>query len=1379
MPFRSICNIPNDSLVQMERFFTDVPPEVREFYYSGIGNIMVSPTSYLLKGGDAIGIQVTAIHPAWYYSGLNYDDGYLCLLGRFQHYNSDAGVEASIFVANSKYTTTAYTHAGIVEPSSTGYQMMDDIPVHYYGKSVAQKKPQDPGYNTFLTKQIDEDFIRVTCLSPWEYEIEVLQDLEEEQCFYIPETCAKGLPNTVWGKIGTDSTLPYGASCGLIKIRSEALLDAMAGCNLLTGAQLAAVTMPDKSVFKNSYSNTSGHPAWMLNLRSTTFEGLEQYQVLKSIVDTNVPYYALGYKMGCCTVGTGIFVRNGNIVGALSFGQATNGISYKRRATQSPSSNKAKFTIGEMLDCEDYFKDVARAGSDTEKLPVGSVIPFSASELQFESKKDNPEPYQAPINPSYKYAYIFHNTLLPVAITPTYIPNAATITCYMPRIQNSTSTIVSMIQVRDLNDEVDAYLYPDSSWLMYDDPEILPKIKPYGTMNYVGLENPTNGMHRDIWGFAIKSHMDERPVTDGYGHYLYTIYSGSAEIKWHNPTMNPTTGSDANSGNYTNNVMISGIVMAFVGSFKAGTPKGKYLYKPFETVQTSAGCLVSIDPEYKVSPSIAKLKPETTMVPYLGQNIITAETANIDWETSSVNSEDNVYKFWQVIKYVGYNREITTKIKTTKYMTIDVDETAMIGYPVADRPMLIDIDDWSGDKACDIGDIAMTGPFIDKETQTWQVIAASAQMKKLYRIDVEVSEEGNYVTKFLRVRDSKELFDTPYGNFIEVLGLAYTTDIHYLEKAETEEDKSEYAADVLFLVDDSLEMETMIGELKDNIDDLLLRLDAKDVKQLRIGAAVFDTNQKALTISDEKWATTLDDSSELVKSIATQMTESTDYSTHPWSALNWAIDEYVWGRDILVKEIILITNGEARGDLYVPDVVIGKLQQANINVNVITDKVMYYGNLVKDTNGVEINSGSGDNWGENMVERIGGYISNVVESAYRVIKEEGAIAFYGRTTYEDSARVAGSNLVVGTFRTNMEWDVNKDTICRVRVCDEPPNDYQINEDINWPRGIAVMYPYIYILGYTWSTTPSNPKLDPLVSSEMSLSGNGWQMALWKIDITSGINNNTIQLQDVTDMRFTFGIPAKDKDAIRLWKDDMSKLGGVMKYTWGPTDPNKLPVSTELPLKSASLENPAVAGIFSISGQLIAFSNYHEKLVTINPITGCIEELGTSIYPFTYPYNSNTCVSGDVISSVSRFGGRNYYTAHPYFHLCIGDGLIPNKYGSGIDIQDISKGQVLVRQCKVKNNLLRDSLYDIDLLVPDPNKLPGSEMLYVSLTGSDLDKAKRVRITGPVLPGMTSIFYIHIQPGMEEVADSLILYLNSKFGRVTEFFGYRNRMGEVQ
>lgn len=1369
---------PVDVLVQLDSFSTQVSDDVREFYYAGIGSIMVAPSSYKLKSSDIFALNVSDVHPAWYYSGKNYSDDYLNLLGKYRHYTSDEGIDANIHINNIKKSTITSSQAGDLLPTTSDYQMMDNIPVHYFGKHANKKKPTDAGYTTFLTSVIDESFIKVTCLSPWEYEIEVLQDLTEDQWFYLPDSNAKGLPNTMFGKVGSDSTLPAGASCGLLKVRSEAMLDARSGCYLVTGSQYSAVTMPTTTIFKDSYDTRSGHPSWMLNFMDVTLPNLDQYKILEDMVNNNTPYFACGYKMGCCTVGTGIFVRNENEVTALPFGVVSNGLSYKRTEKQNESSPREKYTIGEMLDCgTDFLYSLATCGSSTEKIPDGAVIPFCASEIQYDSKAEAPAPYKAPTYTGYKYAYPVEETLLPASVTPTYIPNASTITCYMPKLHNGSSTIVSMLSANDLNSEVTAYLYPTRDWINVTTGTKTPRelIKPSSSMSYVNNDDPTNGAHRNIFGFNEVHSMSEY-YTGYYSQYHW--YRGSAEVVWNNPSVDPTIGEDAANGNYTNNVMVSGIIMAFMGFFPAGTPKGKYLWKPFKTVETSTGCLVSIDTEYVSAPMKASLLTDSTTAPYIGWNIVTAETAGLKWVTELVTDSDNNYKFWQVLLGMSTSQADSKSICDTRYVTINVDESALIGYPIAERPMLIDIEDWSGDHACDIGDLVVTGPIFDKETQNWEVIAASIKLKKLYRIDVEVSDEGNYVTKFLRVRDSRELFDTPYGQFSEILGLAYTTDIHYLEKPRTVDEMNEYAADVLFLVDDSLEMETMIGVLKENVDDLLLKFDEKGIRHIKVGLAAYDTQQMAIPLpgtNDVYWADDISKASTLLKEIEPQITGSSEYMSHHWTAINWAIDNYIWDKEYRVKQIILVTNADFEGDEMIEGTVQNRLKAEKINLNVITDKTRYFGQIVNETDGLLLDSGSGANWGSKMVEHMGDFVTNAVEYAYRVIAEEGAIVFYGTTEEDVSSSTGGSNLIAGTFRTNMEWDVNKDTICRLRI--NGPNDesYPFNTNINLPKGVAVMYPYVYILGYTWVSSPTNPVLDPAVESagNIRLTGGGWQMSMWKMDITSGLSNNVIQVQDATDMRFTFGIPAKDKDAANMWRNDHRRLGGGMKYTWG-NNPNVLPTSASLPLRSNPNEYPALAGLFCVSGQLVAFSNYHEKLVVINPVTGCIEETGTNIFPFSYPCNLSICSSGDVITTVSKFGGKNFYTAQPFFHICIGDGLIPNKYGTGIDIQDITKGHSLVRRCKIKNNLLRDSLEDVYIIVPEPEKLPGSAMLWVSLTGEDADKAKSIHIPGPILPCETDTFYVHVAPGLQELDASLILYVNSKFSRITVFFGYRNK-----
>lgn len=1200
MPVRPEVIRPVDSLFQLEDFVQlGSAADVREFMYPGIGRIMAAPNSYTLKQGDIIALKIIATHPAWLHSGLHYDDDSVRLTASFRQHRADLGIPANVFVPNSKKAGQARTMAGASAPSSISLLAMDNIPIHYYGEALETKKPGQTGYKTFLSKIIDEDAVEVTCLSPFEYEIEVKSNLSQDQWFYIPVSSAKGMSNTTWGKMGYESTLPPGATAGLIKMRGEVVLDSKSGTYLVTGDQLNAITQSTMTLYRQSGSQGGQQPAaWYKVVETDTLHNLPHYQIIKGMVDDETEWYACGYKTGCTTVGTGIFVRDTNKPCALSYGKAGSGITHKHITSQANGVFKSA-KMGDMLDCGDqYFEQVAKVGFEADYLPDGMVLPFCASELEYISHREGPSgSFRMPSDPQYNYTYMYHNTLLPSSITPTYIPVAIGQHCYSPVLNFNTATRVTILQAYDLEDEVNLVLKADSSWTQVTtnnhtngnaDLYVPKKISMDPTMSYGSRNNPMGGYDRDQFGY----HIGMADYVSGGAQVGYT-WHGTAYINWCNPSMNPTFGLDSNSNTKTQGVILGGMIMAFVGFLPKGTPAGTYLWKPFWSVETAPDCLSVVNSEHMPTSMQAKLKPATTMAPYLGMNILTAEGPSIDWLAEQRQDSDGDYKYWQVMKMVQLNNLQPTQITGTILMTIDQDTVPLVGYPIADKPMMMDLDDWTGDKACDVGDLAMTTPFYDPDIQDWVVVAASAQMQKFYRIRVEVNDVdgvtasdpkeyvGRYVTRFKEVIDSKELFDTPYGRLVDVYGLCHTRDIHYLD-----------------------------GE------------------------------------------------------------------------------------------------------------------------------------------------------------------------------EDDHLVLYGRTEYADSAKVEGSNLVVGTCRTYMEWDLHKDTMSRVRISDVMPEDFQIDDDINWPKGIAVMYPYTYILGFHWEVAPKEPIIDPLVADGIEITGEGWQMALWKVDITSGIINDVIALRDVATFRYTYGIPALNKEANRMYRSDYNTLGAVRKYSFGPDNTNKLPVSTELPKISKSYEFPSLAGICHVSGQLMAFSNYHEKLVLINPLTGAVETLGTNIFPFSYPFNSNVASNGDLVSAISLFGGKHFYTVHPFFHVCIGDGLPPNSYGTGIDVTDAANGTKLLRKCRLKNNLLRDRLSNVELIVPDPADLPGSDMLYLSWTGQDADKVKVLELNNhpsgdtTIDPAGYVTFYLHVEPN-QPIEKTFFLYLNAKFGRTTEFFGYRLRLGEEE
>lgn len=1163
------CKVPNDSMFQMEGFVADLHETCREFLYPGIGKIIAAPTAYYLKDKDILGVEISATHPAWMHSGMNYDDYYIRGICLFRKTSSDLGEPATAFIPNPKRFGQAATLAGGVTPSSSDSQFLPDVPLHFYGKSFEAKKPGQSGPNTFVTRIINEDKLKVTCLSPFEYEIEVLNDLDEDEWFYLPEWSPRGLSNSMWGKAGKESTLPPGAHAGIIKIACEAIFRTNIGQYLVSGEEYAAITAPALKLYeKVQQAAEDSPPLWYAEINSSTLESLPHYKTLKAMVDANKPYYACGYDLGCTTVGSGLFVTE-NTPRTLPFGKTSLGSRYNRQLIQQQGHVVQKQKFKEVLDCGDYTEKLARTlALEADKLPDDIVIPFCASELQLAHNFKAKHNYILPQDSSYNYTYLYHNTILPASITPTYIPDGPGIHCYIPNLGCPKATRVSLLRILDLEEEISLTLNADPSWLNPSAKDRIPhRIYENNEITYTVPSNPSLGYHRDVFGYETYTNFSygSQPKTRSY----------FGQITWTNPEINPTVGKDSTHDSKTNNIMMAGMVTVFLGMFPKGVKKGKYLWKPFKNVQTAPGYLRAINPEFIPTAMVAKIKPDTTVAPFIGTNIISAEVPNIDWAMEKKQDQDQNYTYWQVLKNVWVNRNVVTRIWDSRFLTIDQDTVPLIGYPMSKKPMMMDIDDWAGDAASEVGDIAMTNPFYDKTLKQWIVIAASAQMKKFYRVDVEVDEKGRYVTQFLRVRDSKELFDTPYGRIVEVLGICQTRDIHYFDGTE---------------------------------DDHLV--------------------------------------------------------------------------------------------------------------------------------------------------------------------------IYGRTELDESARVKGSNLIIATCRTYMEWDAHKDSISRVRISDVLPEDFQISDDINWPRSVAVMYPYIYILGFCYSNTPTKPKTDPLVEDAINITGEGWQTCLWKVDITSGIINDVIPLIDVCSLRFTYGIPARHQEAYRLWRSDYNTLGGVMKYAFGVDNFHKLPVSEDLPKKSKGWDLPSIAGICHVSGQLMAFCNYGEKLCLINPITGCLEEMGTNIFPFTYPFNSNVSSNGEMVSAISRFGGKNFYSVHPFFHVCIGDGLPPNKYGAGIDVQDVTQKHKLLRMLKLKNNLLRDRLEKVELSVPDPSELSHSEMLWLSRTGLPDDKVKKLVIEENIPPAGTAIFYLHVEPE-EEIDGSVLLYLNAKFGRVTEFFGYRLRIGEVQ
>lgn len=1507
----------------------------RDLVSGAMGRVIIAPTAYSIKKPGTFGIEIEGVHPAYYYSGLQYSSTGSVLYSRIQHSMTDLGVDGSISVVNPKVQSQKSTLNGSIPTYGANLAAMLDIPLHYYGREVEAKSPADSTKNnTFLTKVINESYLSVTLDSFYEATIDVVATPTEDQWFYIPIGNVKSVDSTMWGKVGGESNLPDGASVGLIKVYGESWLDTSLGGYTVTGEQLEAVQLGSPASFKEvkSYnvlagsatsnsSNTtkppapsaSGYdydggantPSEVSDARGGTFLSIPRIATLNDMIQNQTPWYALGYTTGVCTVGTGLFARNSggsSEVAVYSYGSTKTGLAYKRQYTQDLENPLYQVRMGDLLECsEDYLKSIAKLGYNAKAVSPGTVIPLCASDIQFNTHTSGPAgSYNVPQSDSFRYGQpSFEGDLTPT--TPLYLPLAEQYHCYIPAQAVVPVTRFHMLEVTDMEELVNLSLelspdlltteattddtsFPSISGSTHDDSNVsgnvlavwnvatmLPSyndplpprnIYDHPDLVYVDASNPVGYYYYDRGGFVIQRRGSYRsyalntahptakqvivdelnnlnltnpPAVTTGGHQIFTAENASFEIKytWEATSPNPVVGQQATAALKTLGAGVSGMVMVLAGYIPAGTPVGTYTFKPFSSTQTVDGQLSCKPGEHGPIDVGASGSIQTTVTdaPYIGVNYVYGESPNLYW-AADLQADTN-YSFYRVLLKVYSDPSKVTGKNNAVVTAVNPEHVPLVGYPMADKPVLMQIDDNSGAHLNEIEDLVFTQPFFDEKLQEWVVIGTSAKHGKMYRVRVEMDPAHNYVTHFQTVVDSAELIDTPYGRFVEILGLCHTKDIHYYDE-NSEQTKKATAADILFLVDDSGSMPAAMSELKSNIGNMFNTLYNTGIDDIKVGMACYDTKQQSVLVpaSGKKWASDTTEAQDMANQLAVSfITTSTDRSAWHWSAIQWALSNYTF-RDVKSKYIILVTDATDEGDTTAQNVVKDQLIIQGIKLDVIGTDGTYFDPAVYETDGtfIPMTPEGSKTWGVVMSDSLGSKIVSEIKTAYTLSVTGDHLVILGITKDDDSSIVRASNLVVATCRTSMEWDVNKDTIVRVKIkgpTTTPLTDYvikttatqgaTIDDRIKWPHSVACLFPYIYVLGYIYTeslTTIDVPYADAteLANADAAAitSGNatvriwptgaGWQMCMWKIDITSGVVKEPILLTDASVFRFGYGIPASSVDAKTALYYEWAQLGkfpavyncsrtnmnmtaslssavglfGASIASFGVSGRSIRIASTDtsnLPKKGENWNYPAVTGLCAVAGQLMAFSNYMETPVLINPLTGVIETTGLSIFPFTFPFDGNVAVHGETVATLAKFGGVNYYTTHPFYQLCIGDGVSPNVYGMGIDVHDITTGSTLVRKCFIRNNNLRDRLEDITLSVPSELVLPGSDMLYLSQTGMEADKAKSIRIQSPLHPCEKASFFLHVTPTASYADDNLVLYLNAKFSRVTEYFGY--------
>lgn len=1725
-------SVPSDSLYKIGGLTISSLDGCRDMTSSTSGRVIVAPTAFTVKKNSLFQLEIEAMHPGWYYTGLQYSTESSDLYVKVQQSLSDTGVSGSVNVPNPKTESKKDSLIGDLMPMTADLMAMDNIPIHYYGQPIDSKTPSDSTKNnTFLTKVIDENYVKVTMQSPYEFEIEVVASPTEDQWFYIPVANPKGLSSTVWGKVGSESTLPAGAAAGLIKVYAEALLDSSLGGYTLVGDELDAVkhgthrvidTQVDTETVGEWWSDSSSSDSKLSNWQSLysfeegtqtpefikkaytdTFLNVPVIKTLNGIIQDDRAWYKLGYRNRACTVGTGLFVHNlsssnGTARTAIyPYGNTFMGLSKQRNYSPTLADDgNYSVRMGDMLDCGDFLESVAKMGITTQDVDAGTVLPLCASDLQYKSRKSGASSsYNTPNSVIYRYGQPSFEGGVSVLTTPVYIPRDEGYHCYVPKMSFAESTRFHMLTATNVDEEVfiglkypkdlldtalirrpapdvptasDSwegfyyvyrYGYSDHSkdahqdhinkfWATHNPtayptpgyPANYPDTRPAFSIDvnpdlvYVTADDPTQGLFFNQAGFTADVSAryysayvytrrtnyiptppvpsDVKTASDGeYVYYHCNHVDYQLRYQWFSSSDTPCVGRASSASLHTLGAGVAGMVMVFAGYIPAGSTPGTYKFKPFSSTESISGVLsCNPVPQFVSVSAQGSLSYNSTDAPYVGLNYVYVEGPNLSWNYDSQQDDRQDYEFYRVMLGVEVDKLKKTTMMENVIVAIDAEQVPLIGYPIAERPVLIQIDDASGVHLNDIEDLAITNPFYDDQIGEWVVVGASASHGKMYRIHVGMDSTLHHVVEFKTVRDSADLFETPYGKFTKLLGLCQTKDIHYLDE-RAEETKRAMAADVLFLVDDSGSMPGSMNELKQKINDMFTALYTTGVEDVRVGIACYTTKCGSVYYtgggSNQLWATTQDQAQVMANDLKVAFVPgSHSKSAYHFSAIDWALQSYTF-RDVKSRYIILITDTGDEGDPKSLADVEDRLVSRNIRVNVVSNagQEAFYTPLVSATDGtfIPMSTVDGKTWGQIMAENLGSKMVNEIKTTYTVSVADSHLVLYGITEDTASSIVKGSNLVVATCRTYMEWDANKDTIVRIPVVgadafvtqiqhlknvidkfeapissnrlvewkgsvyryyhqvttksvkslkfftqaddgstmtctvtinpdgsfqidgdveggssyspdtkdglltvvwskptmgsevtsisfsyetrvtevyedtseprstpivtqgtgswgvtklanlrgvpnvdqlywstpEEVPSDYAIHERVLWPHGVAVLFPYIYVLGYTYTQHPVNPDSYDGVSADMIITDKGWQMCMWKIDITAGLVSDPILIKDSSCFRFGFGIPARDKDARDALRDERMSIGtypalytskhlslGTMTRTFSNggatvsftpgedetferklagllspagnetvdtakgtltryTSAFKLIVSNvqsrarkillagspTLPSKAIKYQFPSLSGLCGVAGQLLVFSNYHERPMLLNPLTGVLETTGLSIFPFTYPFDSNVTVSGETLSTMSEFNKYKIYTTHPFYQLCIGDGTSPNVYGMGIDVHDITSGETLVRRCYVRNNNLRDKLIDVTLSVPSNLVLPGSDMLYLSLTGNATDMTKVLTLDTVLHPCEKAKFYLHVVPSGSYSEENLIMYLNAKFSRVTEYFGY--------
>lgn len=261
----------------------------------------------------------------------------------------------------------------------------------------------------------------------------------------------------------------------------------------------------------------------------------------------------------------------------------------------------------------------------------------------------------------------------------------------------------------------------------------------------------------------------------------------------------------------------------------------------------------------------------------------------------------------------------------------------------------------------------------------------------------------------------------------------------------------------------------------------------------------------------------------------------------------------------------------------------------------------------------------------------------------------------------------------------------------------------IPDDMRMPKGIACIYPYIFVLGYMRNMENEKDQ--------------GYTMCIHKLDITAGSPVHPHKMIDYATMFTTRVVPPVSANYIKIYSRETNTQSypvylGEINEPDTSIDNTTYPINTDTLLDSYK-NVPTLTGLSSYGSELVAYHNGLKRLCKINPITCAVEKHGFSLFPFISTWESAFTEYNQTLLVPFVSGDSYMIGQYPEVLLAVEDLQFPDEASTCIDVQNIAPNVPTIRNLALRNTLIRDRLENIVLDVP--TTLPEGLEITLSLS----------------------------------------------------------------